>query len=99
MTRNAFDAFARLAFGLSKKSLTSANVAWRKPAPPNSACPPPAAFRRSGAGACVRACIMRVCSERTSSKRAVANGPCGGERLSTRIRTWISPSSAKMREM
>ena len=36
MTRNGFSAFARLAFGLSKKSFTSPSVAWRKFGPPSS---------------------------------------------------------------
>lgn len=36
MTKNGFKAFALDAFGLSKKSLTSANVACLNPAPPYS---------------------------------------------------------------
>jgi hypothetical protein len=99
MTRNGLSAFARDAFGLSKKSFTSANVDWRNAAPPYSPLPALALFSRSGSGQCTSAARMRACSVCTSSSRAVANWPCGGERLSTRMRTRISPSSAKMREM
>ena len=76
MTRKAFDAFARLAFGLSKKSFTSAKVACLKPAPPYSAGSVEDCMlgflRRNGAGACMSADMIRVCNERTSSRRAVA---------------------------
>lgn len=134
MTRKGFGACWREAFGLSKNSLTSANVACLNPAPlghsavgfttapvlpvtpvvlsevvlpvvgAEAAPAPPTGvgvndLRRRGAGACASAPRMRACRDRTSSNRAVANGPCGGERLSTRMRTRISPSSAKMRVM
>ena len=36
ITKNGFRALARDALGLSKKSFTSAKVAWRKPGPPYS---------------------------------------------------------------
>lgn len=101
ITRKGLRALARDAFGLSKKSLTSANVACRKPAPPYSGgmCCPSCGLSRSGSGACASAEMILACNAWTSSNRAVRNCPCGGERLSTRMRTRISPNRANIREV